>query len=100
MKLAAQLRKAGLSLAAALKRAWAVIRVKSQLESTDERGVWIQFMKADGSLRNALATRTLDHIPAEQHPSGSKDELMAISFYDLFLGDWRSFRADRLIVNC
>lgn len=95
------LRKVGMSFGQAMKQAWASIRTKLQLENTDEKGRWIQFEKADGTSRYALATRTLKYIPLDQHPFGLKPETnpLVVIFYDLLASDWRSFRADRLILS-
>ncbi|MGV3556926.1 SH3 beta-barrel fold-containing protein [Larkinella arboricola] len=100
MKLAALLRKAGLGLSAAVKRAWDVIRLRVKLAQTDEKGMWIKYTKADGTIREALATRNISVIPVEHRPKTGETSgsvAMAITYFDIFCYGWRSFRADRLI---
>ena len=94
------IKETGISFGLALKQAWAAFKTKLALESTDEKGRWIDFIKGDGTTRHALATRTMKHIPAYQHPFGQKPETnpLVVTFYDLLISDWRSFRVDRLII--
>lgn len=96
------LRSTGISLAKALTNAWASLQLKKRLETTDERGEMIRFIKDDGTERWALATRNLAHIPADKHPKNGKPDSttsLTVRFFDLFEGAWRSFRADRLIIE-
>lgn len=59
--------------------------------------VRIKFIKADGTLRTAIAT-TSDGVVGTQTKSGRYvyDENHT-PFFDLNLGRWRSFRNDRLL---
>ncbi|MDB5240070.1 MAG: hypothetical protein JWP57_695 [Spirosoma sp.] len=61
-------RKSRLRFGEAPKRAWAAIRAKLALATTDERGIWLSFCKVDGTVRNVLATRNMTHIPDDQPP--------------------------------
>lgn len=97
MTLAHSLRKAGLSLAEALRKAWAAIRAKIKLATTDERGIWLSFRKVDGTIRNVLATRNLAHVPATQHGKTGKSHPLTIAYYDIWEGGWKCFRADNLL---
>lgn len=102
MKLAALLRKAGLGLSAAVKQAWDVIRLRVKLALTDEKGMWIKYTKADGTVREALATRNIKAIPFEHRPKTgvvSSSVGIAITYFDILSDGWRSFRADRLITS-
>ncbi|WP_185716225.1 SH3 beta-barrel fold-containing protein [Larkinella knui] len=102
MKLAALLRKAGSSLSDAVRRAWETIKLRAKLAKTDEKGMWIKFKKADGTIREALATRNIAVIPTEHRPksgdvAGSIG--ITITYFDILCDGWRSFRADRLIFS-
>ena len=92
MQLANALRKTGLTLSAALKKAWYTMRLKAQML---EKPVSFFYAKEKGEERFAVgfygaapATATL--------PKPNKAPL-AIPYFDTLIGDWRSFRADRLI---
>jgi len=63
--------------------------------------VKLKFTKADGSIRNMLATRYMPLIPTENHPktgSGDTQENQStIRCYDVENDGWRSFKLDSLI---
>lgn len=92
------IRKSGLSFGNALKKAWAAIRAKILLRQTDERGIWLQFKKVDGTIRNVLATRNLAHVPSDKQPKQSgKPDGNTVTYFDIWESAWKSFRADFLI---
>jgi len=97
----ALVKRVGLNIREALSRAWKAIQLKAELEGTDERGKWISFVKEDGTRRNAMATRNLNHLEEEDKPKNTKPskDLLTITFWDILEGAWRSFRVDRLILN-
>ena len=90
-------RKSGLSFGKALRKAWAAIRAKIQLATTDERGIWIEFMKIDGSIRRVLATRNPAHIPADKQPKQSEKTTNCVAYFDIWNNAWKCFRADSLL---
>lgn len=65
--------------------------------------VTVQFMKADGNLRNMVCTLLPEHIPADQQPKspGNGEPFIprewpedVIRVFDIEKGAWRSFRLD------
>lgn len=70
------------------------------LEALSEGVVHLQFKKVNGELRNMVATRNFDKIPAEKHPTTEdkreQNETIVVLF-DLEVNDWRSFRVENLI---
>lgn len=102
MQLAWQLvKKASYGFSAAIKRAYVVIKLKMKLATTDEKGQWISYRKDDGTTRNALATRNLQHVPVDKQPKKQGDSVAsaAIKYFDILADGWRSFRADRIILT-
>lgn len=95
----ALVRKSGLRFADALRKAWAGIKLKLSLATTDDKGKWVDFVKTDGTTRHILATRNPAHIPAAQHPKGGTKpaSMLTVAFYDLFEGEWKCCRVDSLI---
>ncbi|MCX6218368.1 SH3 beta-barrel fold-containing protein [Spirosoma sp.] len=92
------IRKSGLAFGEALKKAYAAIRAKLILSQTDERGVWIQFKKVDGTIRSVLATRNTAHIPTDKQPKqAGTPETNTIKYFDIWANQWKSFQADALI---
>lgn len=101
MQLAWQLiKKAGMAFGEAVRRAYEVIKLKVKLAKTDEKGMWISYKKEDGTIRHALATRNVKHIPADKQPksAGESKIQIATTYFDILADGWRSFRADRLII--
>lgn len=96
MTLAWQLvKKTGLSLGAAIRKAWQAVRLKARL--TTEK-VTFRFIREDGTVRTAYGTRNTELIPEDCRPKGSGNASpLATTYFDLDLSQWRSFRADRLI---
>lgn len=102
MQLAWQLiKKAGMAFGEAVRRAYEVIKLKVKLAKTDEKGMWIQYTKEDGTIRHALATRNSKHIPQSKQPktTGESKVEIAVKYFDILADGWRSFRADRLIIE-
>ena len=53
--------------------------------------VQFAFVKKDGTLRTAMGTTNLTHIPADQHPQGVREASpKVVTFWDLLSGEWRS----------
>jgi hypothetical protein len=100
--LAWAIRREGMAWGEAISRAWKTLRLKLRLAHTDEKGEWISYTKDNGEVRKALATRATAHIPAEHQPKGNtpaNEKPHVIKYFDILQDGWRSFRADRLILN-
>jgi hypothetical protein len=53
--------------------------------------VQFAFVKKDGTLRTAMGTTNLVHIPADHHPQGVREASpKVVTFWDLLSGEWRS----------
>ncbi|GAB2582336.1 SH3 beta-barrel fold-containing protein [Spirosoma areae] len=88
------IKKAGLSFGEALKRAWATVRLKAQMLV---KPVSFFYYKDDGSERFAVGYYgAAPETKSDAKPSGT---LLAIRYYDTLVQGWRSFRADRLILD-
>jgi hypothetical protein len=101
-KLAWEIRKTGVAFGKAISQAWQTLKLKIRLAATDEKGEWISFRKEGGEVRNALATRNSQHIPDAVKPKTGNEKpekLLVVKYYDILADGWRSFRADRLIIN-
>lgn len=102
LQLAHKLRKVTkgkVSWQSCLQQSWASVALKLQMQDTDERGVFFRYKKEDGSERWAQGTRTLSHVPDDQLPHNNTVDGVTVRYYDLMVGGWRSFRADRLIAT-
>ena len=86
----------------------AIIRdwVRSLAQITE---ITVEFLKADGTVREMRCTLDYDRIPAERHPGQtSVDGIVresrqrkqpdphTLKVFDLEKGEWRSFRMDRV----
>lgn len=93
--------KCGFSLRDAIIRAWKLVRLKIELATTDEKGKWIKYRKiSTGEVRQALATRNIDHVPAVHKPKTTGvGDLLTITYFDLLADGWRCFKADQLILS-
>ena len=80
--------------------------LRSLLQATE---VTVEFVKADGTVREMRCTLDYDRIPAERHPGQtSVDGIVreskqrkqpdphTLKVFDLEKGEWRSFRMDRV----
>jgi len=92
--LAHALRKTGLTWAAAMKRAWAAIKLKFQLAT---KLTSFHYRKEDGTERVAMGYNAI--APATSGKPAPAKSPLVITYYDLDRNDWRSFRADRLIIE-
>lgn len=94
MKIANALRKTGLSLSKALKRAWATIKLRTEMLI---RPVSFSYRKENGEHR--FATGYYDPNVLETTGHFKPSSPLVIKYYDTLAEGWRSFRADRLIIN-
>jgi hypothetical protein len=61
---------------------------------------YIRFTKADGNEREMICTRSVDYIPEDKAPSGTRESLdtdTALPVFDLLIKEWRSVRPDTII---
>lgn len=93
-------KSAKLSFGKALKQAWATIKLKAQMLI---KPVSFFYVKDDGSLRfavghfSAAPTTTGNGKPASGTPKPGNP--LAIRYFDTLANGWRSFRADRLLID-
>jgi hypothetical protein len=93
MILAHALRKEGETFSSAQKRAWVTIRLKAEMIV---KPVSFFYRKKDGSER--MAVGYFGAAPATKGADKPGSPLV-IKYFDTLANDWRSFRADRLILN-
>ena len=84
----------GLSLSEALVRAWKAIKLKTKLQSCT---VYFQFLKKDGSIREACGTLKQDAFDYVAKGTKAKPNYGIVSYYDLDAKGFRSFRVENLI---
>ena len=85
--LAAALRRKGLSLSEALRKAWATVKLRVSMAA---KPTSFFYLKHDGTERFAVGSLEL---PATTAPG------MVVTYYDMLARDYRSFRADRLLLD-
>ena len=92
-QLAAALRRAGYTRSEALRRAWKAVQLRTKMLRA---GAEFWYRKEDGTIRYAVGCYAAapGFVPdqAEVNPYS-----LAIRYFDLGVGGWRSFRADRLV---
>ena len=71
---------------------------KEQIRAALAQGeVAVTFTKADGSQRVLRGTTDLSFVPASKHPKGEGRQNADVQpVFDLDVGEWRSFRWDRV----
>ncbi|QMW06387.1 SH3 beta-barrel fold-containing protein [Spirosoma foliorum] len=94
MILAHALRKTGLSFGEAQKRAWVTIRLKAEMLI---KPVSFFYLKEKGEERFAVGY--YGAAPATTTAPKPAKSVLAIPYYDTLADGWRSFRADRLILD-
>ena len=85
--LAAALRRRGLSLSQSLRQAWATVTLRAKMA---RRPALFFYVKADGVTRFAVGS--LKFLPTNA-PG------VVIPYYDMIVKEYRSFRADRLLLD-
>lgn len=91
----ALMREAKIKFADALKRAWTTVRMKIQMSY---KAVGFFYRKENGEVRYALGYNAAAPRPATDKPA-TKPGPLVVRYYDLTCDNWRSFRADRLIID-
>ena len=77
------------------KQAWAAYRLKEAMQSSI---VEFSFVKvSDGSVRTAKGTLNGDLFQYESKGAGIPSSPDVIRYFDMGVGEWRSFRIERLI---
>lgn len=95
LQLTAQIvKKTRMSFGKAQKQAWATLKLTAQMH---QQPVSFYYHKEDGSTRFAIGF--YGATSPERTPATSPETGLAIRYYDLLAQNWRSFRADRLIIN-
>lgn len=94
MKLAWDIRRAGQSFSDAIKRAWATLRLKAKMLTGEAT---FSYTKENGERREAVGTYQTEELTATGHIPPKT--LLVIKYFDVIAKGWRSFRADRLILN-
>lgn len=89
-------KQAGLTFADALKRAWATLRLTAQMS---QQATTFFYRKDDGSERCAIGFNRVAPDRVEANRPAKKHNPLVITYYDLQANGWRSFRADRLILQ-
>lgn len=86
-------KKNGLSLKAAMKTAWANVKL---LHEMHQRIVCFFFSKVDGTTRQAYGTLKADRVPAT-NGSGRKANPTVQVYFDIEKEEWRCFKKANLI---
>lgn len=72
------------------------------VELLKDKIVNIEYEKLDGSIRKMIATRSPDHIPEGQLPSGEtvkdRPELSTVAVFDMSVCGWRSVYPEKVVV--
>ena len=59
--------------------------------------VQFAFKKLDGTLRTALGTTLLEHLPHQNHPKGGSSSPKVVTYFDLQKQEWRSVSVNQEI---
>ncbi len=95
LQLTAQIvKKTRMSFGKAQKQAWATLKLTAQMH---QQPVSFYYRKEDGSTRYAIGF--YGDSSQERSQATSPVTSLAIRYFDLLAQNWRSFRADRLIIN-
>ena len=95
LKLASQLvKQTTLSFGAAQKQAWASVKLWVTMQ---QQPVRFFYLKQDGSQREAIGF--YGAVSPLTEPESLPQIGLAIRYYDTRVQNWRTFRADRLIIN-
>jgi len=76
-----------------LRKAWAAHKLRERMHKGAEK---FEFIKADGTVRFAIGTLDAAQISYEAK-GGRKSSPSTIVYFDLEVGEFRSFRIDRLV---
>lgn len=73
--------------------------MKFALDDLNNDIMFLKFTKADGSIREMYATKSLDIIPKEKHPKGTEKQLSntVIRVFDVDINEWRSVKEENII---
>ena len=95
MKSAWQLVKSlGLTLSESLVKAWKAIKLKMKLKTGV---VYFEFLKKDGSIREACGTLKQDAFDYVAKGTTRKPNYGIVSYYDLDAKGFRSFKIENLV---
>ena len=89
-----------LSFGDCLRQSWAIVKANALKAALKMGIVYFSFIKADGTLRNAVGTMNLEYFTplfiTDKHKDKEITYTSAISYWDMELNTWRSYRVDRL----
>ena len=86
------IKKHGLSLSEAMKKAWASWRIKKAMKAGNARFI---FKKKDNSIREALGTLNIDY----ERKSKRKPNYTMVSFFDVEAQAWRAYSVVNLFTK-
>lgn len=70
------------------------IEIQDLQVELENRIVKFVYEKLDGTLRDAIGTRSLEHIPTQCHPKGcGVPKTKSLPYYDIEKEAWRSMSA-------
>jgi len=90
------IKKNGFSLSEALKKAWALLKLKAAMT---QKIVKFYYQKVDGSLREAYGTLNSSLIPAIAGTDDRKRNDTVQVYFDTEKSEWRSFKKANLVFN-
>lgn len=77
-----------------------IINTEKLLKTLKTSLVRVEFRKINGEIRIMYCTLDPHSIPLDKRPKSIKEELKennAITVFDTYIGEWRSFRKDSVI---
>lgn len=87
------IRKNGMSLSDALKKAWQNIKLRAMMQ---QRICKFYFQKVDGSIREAYGTLKESLVPAT-NGCNRKQNVTVQTFFDTEKGEWRCYKKANLV---
>ena len=92
-------RSAGLSISAALSRAWKELKLQAVKDAPTAGFLYVTFRKVDGSICTKKANFRMDLISDSDKPkgSGAAGTAAVLAFHSDTDYAWRSFRSDNLL---
>ena len=86
------IKKHGLSLSDAMKKAWASWRIKKAMKAGNARFI---FKKKDNSIREAVGTLNVNY----ERKSNRKPNYTSVSFYDVKAEAWKAYSVVNLFTR-
>lgn len=89
-------KQSGLSWGECQRKAWATVRLRSAMQAGP---VNFSYTKEDGTTRPAVGTLNAELFQYESKGTSKQASPAVIKYFDLEAGGFRSFRAERLLLN-